>query len=128
MRKPIDLEAVEILINELNLKFKNRKRPLIYRRAAVFKWMYRNGLSYPRIGQMFNKNHATIINAVKLATNCEKYEDYKFQTGAIINALETVGFKQIVVIERKLNSYEIEVLKCENMKDLDLLQETILNR
>lgn len=71
-----EIERVQNYINTMELK--SRKDKYKFKRYYLMKYLRKNStLSLDFIGNMFGKNHATVINALKKVDNLEKYEDYQ---------------------------------------------------
>lgn len=61
-----ELDKVKDYIQKNGLDKKNRKRELVDKRAYLYKYLTLNtGFSLTSIGEMFNKNHATVIHGLK---------------------------------------------------------------
>jgi len=74
---------IELLIKkterqfDVDLKSKSRKRKEVYLRAILIKMIYkRTNFSLERIGSFFNRDHATVIHALKLYDIVCGYSDF----------------------------------------------------
>lgn len=55
-------------IDPLVLKFGGKEKPWVYIRFVVWRALYElSGLSYPDIGQLYRKDHSTVVYGVKWA-------------------------------------------------------------
>ena len=77
-----ELERVQSYIKQMELK--SRKDKYKFRRYYLMKYLrVGSGLSLCSIGAMFDKNHATIVNALKKVDILEGYPDYHSLTSEI---------------------------------------------
>ena len=77
-----ELERVQSYIKQMELK--SRKDKYKFRRYYLMKYLrVGSGLSLCSIGAMFDKNHATIVNALKKVDILEGYPDYHSLTSDI---------------------------------------------
>jgi len=74
---------IKLLIKKVNLQFevdltsKSRKRKEVYLRAILIKIIYkRTNYSLEKIGSFFNRDHATVIHALKLYDIVCGYSDF----------------------------------------------------
>jgi len=54
------------VINEYELIKKDRKAAKVYQRAYLYNYLYSKGMTLQEIGKLFNRNHATIMNGLKV--------------------------------------------------------------
>ena len=72
-----EVERVKNFI-DLNIELKSRKDEYKFRRYYLMKYLKLNtGMSLTSIGGLFNKDHSTIVHALKRVDLLEPYEDYK---------------------------------------------------
>ena len=77
-----ELNRVKDYIKQMELK--SRKDKYKFRRYYLMKYLrVGSGLSLSSIGAMFNKDHSTIVNALKKVDVLEGYPDYHSHTSAI---------------------------------------------
>jgi hypothetical protein len=60
------IQQVKELIQIDNLDSKDRYRDLIYKRSYLYAILRDEGWHLSKTGRLFNRNHATIINALKV--------------------------------------------------------------
>lgn len=73
----INLERVNNIITSYGLKTKARHRDIVWNRCAVYRFLRNAGFSFEKIGSLFGKNHATVINGLVTYALNEKYSDFK---------------------------------------------------
>jgi len=77
--KKIDLKKVVYICERNGLLKKSRKREIVYQRAAAFNFLRQNTqLSLTSIGDLFNKDHATVLHALKVYDYFVKEKDEMF--------------------------------------------------
>tara|TARA_R110002020_G_scaffold283158_1_gene498874 strand:+ start:6303 stop:6641 length:339 start_codon:yes stop_codon:yes gene_type:complete len=61
------MELIKRYIKENNLNNNNRKRYLVYTRSYLYAYLrFTYNLSLEKIGEFFNRDHATVINGLKI--------------------------------------------------------------
>jgi len=73
----VDIKRVEGIIERYGLNTTNRKREIIWNRAAVYNFMRSNGFSFEKIGSLMGKDHATVIHGLKTYECNKPYDDFK---------------------------------------------------
>ena len=77
-----EIERVQSYIKQMELK--SRKDEFKFKRYYLMKYLRAgSGLSLCSIGAMFDKNHATIVNALKKVEILEGYPDYHIHTNEL---------------------------------------------
>jgi hypothetical protein len=77
--KQIDLKKVVYICERNGILKETRQREIVYQRAAAYNFVRKNNkLSLAAIGQIFSKNHATIINALRMYDNFIQQKDEIF--------------------------------------------------
>lgn len=60
------IEDIKELIEEFDLKSKSRKRETVYKRYYLMNVLFvRSKMSLAKIGEMFGRDHSTVIHAIK---------------------------------------------------------------
>ena len=128
MKKQIDLDVVDKLINELDLTNKCRTNEFLFPRCILyFHLKNTHGFSLEKIGKMFNKNHATVLNGIKkyndLSINLRSNYDFKI----VKQRIEAEIFDFIEEPEEidSVKSLFNRVMQCNNYYSMRLLQEEL---
>lgn len=59
-------DEIKELIEEFQLQSKSRKREIVYKRYYLMNLLYStSGMSLSSIGEMFNRDHSTVIHAIR---------------------------------------------------------------
>lgn len=77
MKAQINLHKLNSVITSYGLKTTNRHREIIWNRYAAYKFLREAGFSLGNIGRMFGKNHATVINGLRVYEENIRYSDFK---------------------------------------------------
>lgn len=106
------------IIEKYNLKEKNRKQSIIYKRYYLYAQLYKAKLSLTHIGKLFNKDHATVLHGLKMHKlyTAEKDGIYLHYVQPIIDEL------QYVPEARDLKN---EILECSSLEELDIIKRNI---
>jgi chromosomal replication initiation ATPase DnaA len=74
-------EKVKELIAEYDLARNCRKREIVYRRQLLIWYLcYNTKMTLSEIGQMFGKDHATVIHSKRIVDDFIKFRDKYFNT------------------------------------------------
>ena len=110
------------VIEMYGLDRKTRKQEILYGRYYIMAKLRQIGCTYEMIGELFDKDHATVIHAVNNHNHFTKVSDFTYRL-----AIEPVKvtYKQLNQ-EIQLNIYN-DVLSCANFEELLLIKEKIHN-
>ena len=100
------IKKVELYIEKDNLLSKSRERQIVYRRHYLYYILRKYGMKTTVIGEMFKKNHATVIHGSKTYKNLKKTKD-KY----MLNCL-----KEYLI---EFENYDIEELEFSIIYDID---------
>tara|TARA_R110002051_G_scaffold30319_8_gene70202 strand:+ start:1336 stop:1782 length:447 start_codon:yes stop_codon:yes gene_type:complete len=130
MKNEIAQALIRLVENELGvpLKSTSRARELIDARSICYQIMRDEmGMSYNYIGTLFNKNHATIISAVKKFPDLIKYDKGLERTyNKILNmwALQAGDFVDLTPLEIKIKvNCLVEQNKLLNLSLIDVQEK-----
>ena len=114
------IDKILELIEKDGLVTKNRHRHLIDKRSYMFNALREEGFTFQKIGELFERNHATIINGIKKHKHLTKHKDYDY----LINTKLYKEELQSDYIEPR--SLEDDVIRCQDLKELKLIQERLI--
>lgn len=114
----LDIVNIQEIIDSYNLTDKNRKQDLVYRRAYLYYCLRKCGYTYQHIAMMFDKNHASIINGIKVHKQLTESKDkyYKFFVDDLNQMLQ--------YSEIKPNIFE-DIMQARTVLQLNAIQERI---
>lgn len=114
------IEKIKSVIERDDLDKSNRNQQFHYRRIFLYAILRKHGVNLSQSGRLFNRNHATIINGLKIYDQIRK--DHVFL--AYIESYQQ-EFSEYIHVNLKCWSLEDEVLNCKNYWELVQLQEII---
>jgi hypothetical protein len=118
----MSIEKVKELIQRDNLDSKDRHRDLIYKRSYLYSILREEGWHLSKIGRLFNRNHATVINALNLHDNYfgkDKIYD------RMIKEYLTIFGKQITDIDYDKPTIYQDIIDCHNTTALGIIKQRI---
>jgi hypothetical protein len=104
------LEKINELIEKYSLKEKTRKRDVLFKRYFIFNELRIYGLSLSMIGEIFEKNHATVLNGLRVHKDMLSYQDadYASETAAIQSELEGLEFAWVSARFKRDRYYDLK--------------------
>ena len=114
------VERIKELMLEDELHLSDRYRDKVYKRAYLYSILRDEGWHLAKIGRMFNRNHATVINALKVHDNYYKNDKIYMRH---IKHYELI-FRPAVEIAKE--SIFDDVMNCHNTTQLRMIKEKIL--
>jgi hypothetical protein len=115
------IDKIKYIINLYDLTTSCRDRNLIYKRAYIYSELRKLGYKLIDIGVMLDKNHATVLNGIKV--------DKQFQNSDRIYDDAIAHIKEYLYPPIGLPKYSIfeDVINCNNTTDLRIIKERITN-
>ena len=115
------IEEIIEHIREHDLDKKSRAREYVYRRAFICYLLRKQGWTYQRIADLFNRKHATIMHAIGVHNQFMQHKDMIYLSYI---QMEIQLFEPVIEVKR--NIYD-DILKCNNTTDLKIIKEMIAN-
>jgi hypothetical protein len=110
--REIDINSLTQIIEFHNLRSKSRKRNLVYKRSFLCRTLRDMNFTLSFIGNLISKDHATVINALKVYEENVNYIDFVEYIGELPIDIEkcfidtaefaTISKKKISIIEHQL--------------------------
>lgn len=106
------------IIEKYQLKRKDRRQSIIYKRYYLYHQLQKAQLSLSHIGLLFNKDHATVIHGLKMHRMYMKSKDaiYLHHIQPIIDDLDHKPQPRIL---------RDDILNCESMDELLIIKQNI---
>jgi hypothetical protein len=114
------IERIKEAIERDNLASENRQQQFHYRRIFLYSLLRKHGVNLSNSGRIFNRNHSTIINGLKIYDQIRK--DPVFL--AYIESYHR-EFSEFYHVNTKTWNLEEEVLSCNSYWEMCKLQELI---
>jgi len=117
------------LLNEVIAKYevntKSRKRDKVYARFVISKYLRNKGWSLCKIGEELNRDHSSIVYALKQFDILKNEMDFKYVYSVILRDLEE---NELTIQNPLITEVEEKILKCENYFQMRLLQEELIKK
>ena len=114
------VEKVKELIQEDELHLADRYRDKVYKRAYLYSILREEGWHLSKIGRLFNRTHASIINALKVHDNYYGNDKIYMRHVKYYDQI----FRPIVELQK--DSIFDDVMNCHNTTQLRMIKEKIL--
>jgi hypothetical protein len=118
----MNIEKIQELIQIDNLSSKDRYRDLIYKRSYLYSLLREDGWNLARIGKLFNRDHATVLNGLKIHDNY--YGRDKIYDCTIREYVKQLGKVSIISDEDKPTIYQ-DIINCHNTTALAIIKQKI---
>jgi len=115
-------QRIKELIQRDSLDSKDRYRDLIYKRSYLYAILRDEGWHLARIGRLFKRNHATVINALKI--HDQFFGNDKLYDRTIRQYVNELGKFSIQIDEDKPTIFQ-DIINCHNTTELRLIKERI---
>jgi len=116
-------------LNEVVLKYelntKSRKREKVYARFVVCRYLRNKGLSLTAIGNVINRDHATVLWALKQFELLKNEIDFKYIYSVVLRDLQET---ELTIENPLISEIEERILKCENYFQMRILQEELIKK
>ena len=118
-------ELLNEVISKYEVNTKSRKRDKVYARFVISKYLKNKGWSLQKIGEELNRDHSSIVYALKQFDILKNEMDFKHIYSVILRDLEETEF---TIDNPLITEVEEKVLKCENYFQMRLLQEELIKK
>jgi len=114
------IDKILEFIEKDGLTKNKRDRHLVDKRSFMYNALRNEGYTLQKIGEIFGKNHATILNGIKKHKLFTKHNDYNYDK----NTKEYREYLEVGYIQPR--SLQDDVLRCTNTTELKLIQERLI--
>lgn len=123
------LEKINELIEKYGLKHVTRRRDVLFKRYFIFNELRTYGLSLTMIGEIFGKNHATVLHGLRVHKDMLSYRDadYVSETACIQADLEGLEFAWISTPFKRDRYYDLkeDILEAKNYSTFKRIQRRV---
>ncbi len=123
------LALIHDLIEIHQLTTKTRRRDVLFKRYYIFNELREAGLNLMQIAEIFGKNHATIINGLRVHKELLSYKDsdYVSETKIISEYLGDSKFLNDLNLYKRKKVYDLrqDVLNSTNFQHVKRIQRRI---
>ena len=117
------IEKITYKINKDNLIKKCRKREVVFKRMFIYNVMYNHDYKVTHIGRMFNRNHASIINALQTYNNLKSNKDPEL----IAVLSEYMDYFEQHDISKIEYSIKKDLINATTFRDLTIMRKRMKN-
>ena len=109
------MKNIKRLISDMNIT--SRKREYLYPRFYLMNHIRKEfGISYESIGNLFGKDHATVLNAIKGHNDLQETKDNEYK-------LLTTKMRRLLAED--LNILEKDIVNCTSLTELEIIQNKV---
>ena len=123
------IEKIQQLIIQDDLSNKSRYRDKVYKRSYLYSILREEGYSLTGTGQLFNRDHATVINALKVHDEFydkdKVYMRYIKHYDQIFRPVSEIP-KEFISVEVQKDSIFDDIINCHNTTQLRIIKDKIL--
>lgn len=118
------LDKINKLIQEYDLASKSHKRDKVYLRSYLYSILREDGWIMTDIGKLFNRDHATVINGLKIYEAYYKKDKVYMR---FVRKLEEIFNPTIDDIMVGKDTIFHDIMNCHNTTELRLIKEKIVS-
>lgn len=124
----MNIVKIQELIERYELNTSSRKRERVYIRSVLYHFLRSNKMTLDRIGQLFNKNHATILHGIACYEANKNYPDFKDLIELVENELEMSCIDIADEDKLKLTEFEIDLLNANSLQDFWQVKNNLIKQ
>ena len=128
MKTKVNINILQKIIDDFDLKERTRKREYVWNRSAVCTFLRKYGFSFEQIGRFLRLNHATVIHNIKLYENNISYDDFQYYVKPIEIQLNKTLETDLEHLLNRLSPFEVDFLHCHSLRDYTALKSKLLER
>ncbi len=113
-------ERIKELIQIDRLDSKDRYRDMVYKRSYLYAILRDEGWHLSKIGRLFNRNHATVINALKV------HDAFYGRDKIYMRHVKHYELIFRPIVELQKDSIFDDVINCHNTTQLRMIKDKIL--
>jgi hypothetical protein len=118
------VEKIEQLIEQYDLASKSRERDKVYFRSYIYWLLREDGWIMSDIGSLFNRDHATVINGLKVHEAYYKKDKVYMR---FVRKLDEIFNPSIDEIMMAKDTIFHDIMNCHNTTELRLIKEKIVS-
>lgn len=119
MNKRYNITNLEEIIEMFDLRSKNRYQPFLYRRYYLYYVLHSNGYRCTHIGQIFKKDHSSVLHGLKVHEVMMEIKDKYYQM--FIDELD----QMMDIQPSNMQDLKKDVLLCKTIKQLQAIKDRI---
>ena len=117
------VEKIEQLIEQYDLASKSRERDKVYFRSYIYWLLRESGWIMSDIGNLFNRDHATVINGLKVHEAYYKKDKVYMRFVRKLDEIFNPTIDEIMIAKDTIFH---DIMNCHNTTELRLIKEKIV--
>ena len=118
------VEKIEQLIEQYDLASKSRERDKVYFRSYIYWLLREDGWIMSDIGNLFNRDHATVINGLKVHEAYYKKDKVYMRFVRKLDEIFNPTIDEIMIAKDTIFH---DIMNCHNTTELRLIKEKIVS-
>ena len=118
------VEKIEQLIEQYDLASKSRERDKVYFRSYIYWLLREDGWIMSDIGNLFNRDHATVINGLKVHEAYYKKDKVYMRFVRKLDEIFNPSIDEIMIAKDTIFH---DIMNCHNTTELRLIKEKIVS-
>ena len=118
------VEKIEQLIEQYDLASKSRERDKVYFRSYIYWLLREDGWIMSDIGDLFNRDHATVINGLKVHEAYYKKDKVYMRFVRKLDEIFNPTIDEIMIAKDTIFH---DIMNCHNTTELRLIKEKIVS-
>ncbi|CAB4162076.1 Chromosomal replication initiator, DnaA C-terminal [uncultured Caudovirales phage] len=118
------VEKIEQLIEQYDLASKSRERDKVYFRSYIYWLLREDGWIMSDIGNLFNRDHATVINGLKVHEAYYKKDKVYMRFVRKLDEIFNPTIDEIMITKDTIFH---DIMNCHNTTELRLIKEKIVS-
>jgi len=118
------VEKIEQLIEQYDLASKSRERDKVYFRSYIYWLLREDGWIMSDIGDLFNRDHATVINGLKVHEAYYKKDKVYMRFVRKLDEIFNPSIDEIMIAKDTIFH---DIMNCHNTTELRLIKEKIVS-
>lgn len=116
------IDKINALIEQYDLASKSRDRDKVYKRAYCYSILREQGWHLTKISKLFNRTHATVINALKIHDAYYKRDKVYMRYVSLCDDL----LNPTIEVEIPQDSIFEDIINCHNSTSLKMIKDKIM--
>ena len=117
------VEKIQQLIEQYDLASKSRERDKVYFRSYIYWLLREDGWIMSDIGDLFNRDHATVINGLKVHEAYYKKDKVYMRFVRKLDEIFNPTIDEIMIAK---DTVFHDIMNCHNTTELRLIKEKIV--
>jgi len=118
------IDKINAIIEQYDLASKSRERDKVYFRSYIYWLLREDGWIMSDIGNLFNRDHATVINGLKVHEAYYKKDKVYMRFVRKLDEIFNPSIDEIMIAKDTIFH---DIMNCHNTTELRLIKEKIVS-